>query len=342
MTKTTILTCCLWAVFGLLAFTDLVGQNINYTISLTSVTWEGNFDPNGREEFGLVMPNGVSGCASIVNANNGGTWNGSIIVRDALNVSPNTTYSATFIGIENDPNTEDPAIFCIRENNDDLICNIPVSINLSTVSSGSTVTFSCTRTAAPTGSVTLTFTIVKSLPVSLERFAGKAEGKAVRLEWSTSAELNNDYFEVEHSADGQNFRSLTQVNGKGTTAERSKYEFLHLNAAPGTNYYRLKQVDNDGTSAVFKVIIVNVNGVNNGTLLVFPNPATDRLLIDAGEDYDTSKFWAINAAGQRIVLEGQSQNGRFEIQLPANLPSGMYWLIKESAKGVQKAAFVKE
>jgi disulfide oxidoreductase YuzD len=342
MTKTTSLSKCLLLAFSLLATATVFSQNINYTISLTKVDWTGNFDANNREEYGLVMPTGVSGCASAVNAPNAGTWNGSIIVADALNVPPNSTFSGTFIGIENDPNTEDPATFCARDGNDDLICNVSVSINLSTVSNGSTVTFSCNRTAAPIGSVTLTFTIVKSLPVSLERFTGKAEGKTVRLEWSTSAELNNDYFDVEHSADGQNFRSLAQINGKGTTALRSKYEYLHANAAPGTNYYRLKQVDNDGSSEVFKVITVNVNGVNNGTLLVFPNPATDRLLVDAGDDYDASKFWAINAAGQRIVLEGQSQNGRFELQLPANLPAGMYWLIKESAKGVQKAAFVKE
>jgi hypothetical protein len=335
LTKNVCIALCLFL------FHSTWAQNINYTISLTRVQWTGNTDNgNNSEEYGLVLPSGISGCAS-ANGNGSATWNGSIIIVDVFNAPPSSIYTGTYRGIENDGQNETGSALCDEDNGDDFFCAINASINLALRSFGtSTIDFTCSRTN-PNASVSLRFTVIKQLPVSLERFAGKAEGKAVRLEWSTSAELNNDYFEVEHSADGQNFRSLTQVNGKGTTAERSKYEFLHLNAAPGTNYYRLKQVDNDGTSAVFKVITVNVAG-NNGTLLVFPNPATDRLLIDAGEDYDTSKFWAINAAGQRIVLEGQSQNGRFEIQLPVNLPSGMYWLIKESAKGVQKAAFVKE
>ena len=50
------------------------------------------------------------------------------------------------------------------------------------------------------------------LPVTLISFDAKPEGKKVNLNWTTSSEINSDFFTVERSADGINFSSLfTQI-----------------------------------------------------------------------------------------------------------------------------------
>ena len=37
------------------------------------------------------------------------------------------------------------------------------------------------------------------------------------LSWSTSSEVNNDYFDVEHSLDGENFKAVGRVEAKSNT-----------------------------------------------------------------------------------------------------------------------------
>ena len=46
------------------------------------------------------------------------------------------------------------------------------------------------------------------LPVELIYFEGKRVGSYVLLEWETMAEVNNDYFIVEKSTDGENWEEI--------------------------------------------------------------------------------------------------------------------------------------
>ncbi len=92
------------------------------------------------------------------------------------------------------------------------------------------------------------------------------------LEWATVSEINFNYFSVERSADGINFRELEQVKGHGNTNERKDYNFENRNPLLGKNYYRLKSVDFDGSSQYFNV--VSMDFVGEKTFVVIPNPAS--------------------------------------------------------------------
>src|SRR6476661_4239650 len=88
------------------------------------------------------------------------------------------------------------------------------------------------------------------LPVSLTGFEVVANGADALLSWNTASEKNNDHFEVEMSIDGRTFRTLGQVAGAGSSAQRREYRYTDAQAARyGAQllYYRLKQVDTDGT-----------------------------------------------------------------------------------------------
>lgn len=96
-------------------------------------------------------------------------------------------------------------------------------------------------------------------PVELLNFEAKAKDNSVLLEWTTAAEINNDYFTLEHSANGDAFRVLTTVQGNGNKNEISNYQYIDIEATEGVNYYRLYQTDYDGTTEFLGIVSVSLD-----------------------------------------------------------------------------------
>lgn len=109
------------------------------------------------------------------------------------------------------------------------------------------------------------------LPIELLFFKVKQTDNGHLLEWATASELNFNYFSVERSIDGVNFREIEQVKGYGNTNERKDYSFENRNALLGKNYYRLKSVDFDGFSEYSRVVLMECEGEK--TFVIAPNPS---------------------------------------------------------------------
>lgn len=110
------------------------------------------------------------------------------------------------------------------------------------------------------------------LPVELTRFDAKEADGAVVLNWQTASEKNNDFFRIEHSTDGIEFRPLGFVKGNGTTATTNSYSYRHEKPLAGDNYYRLQQVDFDGTAAYSGIVRVRTSARID--VEIYPNPTT--------------------------------------------------------------------
>ena len=115
------------------------------------------------------------------------------------------------------------------------------------------------------------------MPLALDWLSFKAYpvDKIVQLDWQTANEIDTDYFEVEHSADGVHFKSFTSVDAKGASASIHNYQTRHLEPIIGTNYYRLKQIDLTGKFDYSPVQIVNFEQVATWVGEVYPNPTTN-------------------------------------------------------------------
>ncbi|WP_116127229.1 T9SS type A sorting domain-containing protein [Lewinella sp. IMCC34183] len=98
------------------------------------------------------------------------------------------------------------------------------------------------------------------LPVDLTYFNAEATARDVRVRWATSAENNNDFFEVEHSRDGLRFLPLARLSSTGNADTPSEYDYVHADPAPGIHYYRLRQVDYDGSVTRSAVAVVAFGG----------------------------------------------------------------------------------
>ncbi|HOZ52901.1 MAG TPA: T9SS type A sorting domain-containing protein, partial [Chitinophagaceae bacterium] len=153
------------------------------------------------------------------------------------------------------------------------------------------------------------------LPATVTSFTGfKANAKDV-LQWTTSSEQNNAYFNLEHSTDGTNFKLLNKVNSKaigGNSSTSLNYSSENLNPSIGHNYYRLQQVDLNGTTSYESQIVDLVWLSDGNTVSIYPNPSTDILNIDL-----------YTAKSANIVVKVLDMSGRTVKQVIAKSNSGM-------------------
>lgn len=104
---------------------------------------------------------------------------------------------------------------------------------------------------------TFTVTVSGTLAVSLTSFNTVLNKNKVLLDWTTSSELNNRYFTVERSTDGNNFSFLGRINGSGTSSYLNTYRLVDHTPVYGMNYYRLSQTDIDGNIKYYETKRVN-------------------------------------------------------------------------------------
>lgn len=95
------------------------------------------------------------------------------------------------------------------------------------------------------------------LPISLISFSVIENDGINNVTWSTASELNNKYFVISQSENGEDWTELTQLSGSGTSSQKIDYKFYHYNPKKIINYYLLTQVNYDGKSASFGPISVD-------------------------------------------------------------------------------------
>lgn len=128
------------------------------------------------------------------------------------------------------------------------------------------------------------------LPIELIHFSAERIDNNVLVEWTTSTEINNDYFSIERSRDGLEYEVIGILSGAGNSATQIKYTFLDQKPIDGISYYRLKQTDYNGAIEVF-----------DPTSLYF-----------SGTDYDVN-FYSLSEEGQYMLNVRAYQKGNSEI-----------------------------
>ena len=202
------------------------------------------------------------------------TWNitGSVIIHGKVDLGTNGNLAVTNTG------TLTIAGDVTATNNTNFVIDGTVTIggNLS-VGNGSTI--SGTGIVSLTGTCadgTSAFCGVGPLPIQLIAFQAIQKDNKIVIYWSTSSEINFDYFDVEKSTNGENFSTLAKISGYGTSYERHDYSLIDANPFIGKNYYRLKSVDFDGYTETFKV--VGVDYAAEKGFSIFPNPSEGNLI----------------------------------------------------------------
>jgi hypothetical protein len=185
------------------------------------------------------------------------------------------------------------------------------------------------------------------LPVEMLYFQGVDERGIVELDWATSTEIDNDYFEVQRSQDGRDWEVIGVVTGAGTTVEEQRYDFSDLRPYVGNSYYRLRQVDYDGKFAFTEIVLVSVR-LEEISFNVFPNPVIDQLTVDIrGINANEVAIYEIVSLQGAYVGQGQlraDEAGRIneQLSLGLNQPAGIYILRVMSSQRIFRFNLIKK
>lgn len=186
--------------------------------------------------------------------------------------------------------------------------------------SGDTKTFGVTE-------IVLRMVTSTPLPVTLIDFSAEKKEEKVVINWTTGAEINNDYFTVERSTNGEDFEAITTMAGKGNSNELSEYQFIDENAPKGTVYYRLKQSDYDGTTVSFDMKAVYM-GEEKISASLFPNPCNECTYININAENKNVKGISItDQLGNNVldeVLVSYAPGRAMRINFSSPLAPGMY------------------
>ena len=169
----------------------------------------------------------------------------------------------------------------------------------------------------------------QNLPIELTRFtADVISDREVLLTWQTQTEINNDFFTVERSMDGDSYEHLGTIDGAGNSEELVNYAWSDMKPLTGKSYYRLKQTDIDGEASYSEVVSVFISSKFEDEITLFPNPTVDHVRVNF-ENYpgESIIIEVFNLMGQKIQSEVKniSENQFREISIGTDhLPVGNY------------------
>ncbi|MDF2448719.1 MAG: hypothetical protein K0R26_1223 [Bacteroidota bacterium] len=177
------------------------------------------------------------------------------------------------------------------------------------------------------------------LPVELLYFnAVLNDNEEVQLTWATESEHNNDYFEVEKSADATNWMLVGKIVSEGNSVNQTTYSIIDKNPLKSLSYYRLKQVDLDNTFIYSHIVSVDLTKGIEQIMNVRPNPSKGLIYYDyISTSNGLIEIEAVDFTGETVwknhtIVEKGNNNLSVDI---THLTSGVYLLkikIPESGK----------
>jgi hypothetical protein len=161
--------------------------------------------------------------------------------------------------------------------------------------------------------------ISNPLPVDFLYFTGFYAIGYNKLEWATSLEIDNDFFQIERSVDGVNFEIIGFKKGQGFSTAQTSYSFEDFSISAQYYYYRLKQVDIDGKYDYSNIIFISSN--TSDVISFSPNPAKTLLNIYG---LNSDNFIEIyNPQGVKIIEKNIDSKGLLDI---SHFENGIYIL----------------
>ncbi|MEP7279757.1 MAG: hypothetical protein ABI813_13995 [Bacteroidota bacterium] len=111
------------------------------------------------------------------------------------------------------------------------------------------------------------FALTSLLPVVFTSFTVVKNTSDIVLKWSTASEMQNSYFEVERSYNGNSWSPVSSIKANGTGTAGATYSYADITANASIVYYRLKQVDADGRSTYST--IKTIHSGNNSAAKIY-------------------------------------------------------------------------
>ena len=161
---------------------------------------------------------------------------------------------------------------------------------------------------------------------------GSINESGAELKWQATESKDFSQFEIERSADGNQFEAIANIQG---AKDNLSYLYGDEKALTGNNYYRLKMMDPAGNKIYSNTILLKYSG--KATIKIWPNPATNRIIVSqSGATINGQSIRLINAAGHTVSPSGVHNNGQSVEITVSTIPNGIYWLELKQKDGTKK------
>ncbi len=177
------------------------------------------------------------------------------------------------------------------------------------------------------------------LPVEMLSFEASAiDNRWVNLEWQTVSEINNDYFIVEKSINGIEFKSIASIKGAGNSSTQLNYNFRDDDINNEVLYYRIKQIDFDGSSAVSGIRSVNFRNKNTLVSTIYPNPGNGIFEINLNKEA-TIQVYDVRG---KLILNKEKNNNLFQTIDISTRDGGIYMVVIYDGNTLETKKLVKQ
>jgi hypothetical protein len=165
------------------------------------------------------------------------------------------------------------------------------------------------------------------------------ERQEIELVWTTTFEQNSQFIFIEKSDDNKAFFQKDEQAAVGVSTGIVSYRFIDKNPIFGHNYYRLRYTDLANKSYVgptvsFNFLPLSILNLPIDQFRVYPNPATDFVLIDTFLENPTIQL--VDAKGISVPFElikiGDSS---YKIILANNPSIGIYHVVVSNSVAKQ-------
>ena len=160
---------------------------------------------------------------------------------------------------------------------------------------------------------------IDPFPIELLSFTVIQKLSEIVVDWSTAAEINNDFFTIERSIDGNSWETLTYINGAGNANYVINYSYTDNNPIEGVSYYRLKQTDFDGQYEYFAPVVVNYSSFVSGAEIIRVLPSAQKMEIWF-QNQDPNAILTVADMQGRILYSRNAPVADFVQQISVNLP----------------------
>jgi PKD repeat protein len=157
------------------------------------------------------------------------------------------------------------------------------------------------------------------LPLKLLSFTGSKlqNPNKVKLNWVTTNEVNTKQFQVQRSANGNNFVSIGNEVAKNNAATNT-YNFIDSLPINGINYYRLKQIDTDARFTISNTVVIDFNSDNK--MFLYPTIVQNEFIVDGTKPKDNLQIIDVlgRVVGQLVITHTNQPISAI------SLPNGVY------------------
>jgi len=178
---------------------------------------------------------------------------------------------------------------------------------------------SCSSTNNGNGSASISY--LCPLPIELVSFSADCMDNEIIIKWTTQMEINNRYYDIFASNNGNDWINIGRISGKGTSFMINHYEYKTNNTF---KYFRLFAIDNNGNEEIVSTISSNCGASKSMHWEIYPLPCTEfcYLSVEADDWFEifditgkkTDEFFVNNINTPYVLMTDKYQKGIYFIK----------------------------